>query len=131
MAEGIVRELWDALYEVVGEDLRVVTRYDGVEYETTMREDVRDQYTAGEDREIVDDTVVKQIGLRETESAFETGDLEAVVRVFEDAWVAAVPDDVDAKAGVIVSVGRGRAATMDDVDACIRTVRDRTAGRDD
>lgn len=125
MVEAPARAVWEDLSDLVGEDLRVVTRYDGMDYDTVMREDVREQYAAHEDRAIIDDTVVKQIGLANTEGAFKTGRLEAVVRVFEDAWVASIPDRIGAKSGIIVSVDRDGAATMDDVDRCVRRVRDR------
>lgn len=128
MVEGAVEAVWDDLYGVVGEDLRVVTRYEGVDYETRMREDVREQYTTREDRVVVDDTVIKQIDLQDTEGAFKTGRLEAVVRVFEDAWVASVPDDVGRKSGYVVSVERGGEASMDDLEACLPRIRDREPG---
>jgi len=120
------RAVWDDLFAVLGEDLRAVTRYDGMDYDTVMREGIREQYTVDEDRAIVDDTIVKQLGLGNTEGAFKTGRLEAVVRVFEDAWVVSIPDRIGAKSGFIVSVERGGAATMDDVDECVGRVRERT-----
>lgn len=124
MVDASAQAVWDDLATVLGEDLRVVTRYDGMDYDTVMREEIREQYSANEDRAIIDDTIVKQLGFRNTEGAFKTGRLEAVVRVFEDAWVASIPDRIGAKSGFIVSVERGGAATMDDVDECIRRVRE-------
>jgi hypothetical protein len=38
-----------------------------------MREDVRERYTADEGRAIVDDTIVRQLGLFDTERRFEAG----------------------------------------------------------
>jgi hypothetical protein len=70
---SIVDRVWTDLHERVGDDLRVVTRYETREFETRMREDVRERYTADEGRAIVDDTIVRQLGLFDTERRFEAG----------------------------------------------------------
>jgi hypothetical protein len=128
MAESLVTRIWDDVTERVGDDLRVVTRYGPQEFETRMRDDVRAAYTDDEDREIVDDTIVKQLGLDDTETAFRTGRLHGVVRVFDDAWVLSWTDDLPKKSGVIVSIQRdGAAATMDDLDWCVRYLDDEIA----
>jgi hypothetical protein len=83
-------------------------------------EDLRDQYTRREDRAIVDDTVVRQLGLFDTERRFEAGELEANVHVFEEAWIIAWPDDLPSKSGLIVSTERdGDVATVGDVEWCL------------
>ena len=118
---SIVDRVWAGLHERVGDDLRVVTRYEMMEFETRMREDVRERYTADEDRAIVDDTIVRQLGLFDTERRFEAGRLEANVSVFEQAWVIAWPDHLPGKSGVIVSIQRdGDVATIQDVEGCLR-----------
>lgn len=115
--ESIVERVWADLRERVGEDLRVVTRYESLEFETRMRTDVRERYTEREDRAIVDDTIVRQLGLSDTQRRFHAGELEANVHVFERAWVLAWPDHLPGKSGLIVSVQRdGDAATVADVE---------------
>jgi hypothetical protein len=112
--------VWADLHERVGDDLRAVTRYESREFETRMREDVRERYTDDEDRAIVDDVIVRQLGLLDTERRFDAGRLEANVNVFEHAWVIAWPDGLPSKSGFIVSIQRGGdATTIEDVEACI------------
>jgi len=117
---SVVDRVWTDLRERVDEDLRVVTRYEAREFETRMREDVRERYTDREDRAIVDDTIVRQLGLFDTQRRFDAGELEANLNVFERAWVIAWPDDLPSKSGFIVSIQRdGDAATLADVEACL------------
>lgn len=121
--------IWDDVTERVGDDLRVVTRYGPQEFETRMRDDVRAAYTDAEDRTVVDDTIINQLGLRGTEAAFRTGRLHGVVRVFDDAWILSWTDALPKKSGVIVSIQRNAGATMDDVDWCVRYLDDEIAPR--
>jgi hypothetical protein len=98
-----------------------VTRYETRAFETRMREDVRERYTDDEDRAIVDDVIVRQLGLLDTERRFDAGRLEATVDVLERAWVIAWPDGLPSKSGFIVSVQRdGDVATVEDVEWCIQ-----------
>ena len=119
MSRELVDDLWAALSEVVGPDLRVVTWHDGRTFETKMREDVREGYTPLDDQAVVDDIVGWQLRLPGVEDRHDSGELEAIVRVFDDAWVVAWPYSYADRSGVIVSIERGGTATMDDVDACI------------
>lgn len=122
MAEtgSLVDEIWDAVSDRVGEDLRVVTRYDGSEFATRMREDVRETYSSTEDQQIVDTTVVSQLAHQEIERAHKSGDLHGVVRIFDEAWVLSWPDSIPGKSGVIVSIQRdGATASFDDVEWCL------------
>lgn len=117
---SIVDRVWTDLHERVGGDLRAVTRYDTREFETRMREDVRERYSESEDRAIVDDTIVRQLGLFDTERRFDAGRLEANLNVFERAWVLAWPDHLPSKSGLIVSIQRdGERATIQDVENCL------------
>jgi hypothetical protein len=118
--EAIVDLVWTALHERFGEDLRVVTRYESREFETRMREDVRARYTAEEDRRIVDDVIVRQLGLFDTERRFDAGRLDATVHVFEQAWVIAWPHDLPSKSGFVVSIQRdGDVASVEDTEWCL------------
>ncbi|PGF14643.1 hypothetical protein CP556_20640 [Natrinema sp. CBA1119] len=121
MTGSLVAGIWDDLFEQVGDDLRVVTRYKPTEFDTKMRDDVRAKYTCEEDRIVVDDTIVKQLGLDDTEEAFKTGDLHALVRVFDDAWILSWTDDLPKKSGLMISIQRdGATASMDDLEWCIQ-----------
>jgi hypothetical protein len=71
-----------------------------------MREDVRGRYTDSDDQRIVDETVVQQLSSPNIEDAVDVGRLEAVVNVFEDAYVVRVPTPPRPKAGYIVSLDR-------------------------
>ena len=115
----VVEDVWAAMRDRVGEDLRVVTRYEGSGFETRMREDVREQYTFDDDREVVDQTILRQLSLDDLESAFDLGSLESQVWVFERAWVVTWPDCLPGKSGLLVSVERGGEATLADVGAAI------------
>lgn len=114
-------EVWNTVYEGVGEDLRVVTRYTASDFQTRMRDDVRKQYTSREDRAVVDDTIVKQLGLTDAESAFKAGKIQAFIRVFDDAYILSWPDGLPKKSGFIISVDRnGASATLADLEECIQ-----------
>lgn len=118
MAPGVVDRVWAEVSERVGDDLRVVTRYDGGRFDTRMRDDVRRLYTAAEDQRVVDDTVVDQLRVRDVAERFRAGPLRAHVLVFEEAWILAWPSG--SKSGVIVSLQRdGGTATAADVEWCI------------
>ncbi|RQH01281.1 hypothetical protein [Natrarchaeobius oligotrophus] len=115
------RTIWDTIYERVGEDLRAVIRYEPTNSESVMRDDVRSQYEPDGTRAIVDQTIVSQLNDRRQESAFDVGRLNAVVRVFEDAWIVSCPETVARKSGVLVSIDRnGDAASVTDLEWCIR-----------
>lgn len=117
--------LWDAVEERVEEDLRVVTIFRGNEFETRMRADIRAKYTPAEDRDVVDDTVLTQLNLDRTEGAYKTGDLHAIVRVFDEAWILSWAEEFPTKSGVIVSIQRdGSIADMTDVEWCVDYLND-------
>jgi hypothetical protein len=120
MSRELVEELWTALSDVVGSDLRVVTWHDGRAFETKMRDDVRARYSSLDDQAVVDDIVGWQLRLPGSEDRHDSGALEAIVRVFEDAWVVAWPHSYAERSGVVISIERGNDASMDDVDTCIQ-----------
>lgn len=123
--------VWEALHERFGDDLRAVTRYEGTDFETKMREDVRARYTDRQDQRIVDETIVSQLGMGSSVAAFEAGDLQSLVRVFDEAWVLTWPDAWDQKSGFIVSVQRdGEGGALGDADACLDILRDGFASLD-
>lgn len=129
MSPDLVDTVWDAVVGRVGDDLRVVTRYEAGDFETRMREDVRAAYTTSEDRVVVDETIIDQLSRPRTERAFRAGVLRAVVRVFDDAWILSWPSPTDPKAGVIVSIQRDGAATMGDVEWCLDYLDEEIAPR--
>lgn len=103
-------DVWNDLRERYGADLRVVIRYHPAEFETHMRDDIREQYTETELQSIVDDAIVDQLNLERTASSIKTGELHGVVRIFDSAWVLVWPDDLSAKSGFIVSLQRDRSS---------------------
>ncbi|WP_372912221.1 hypothetical protein [Salinigranum sp.] len=130
MDDALVDHIWEAVSDRVGSDLRVVTCYEASTFETRMRPDVREAYSPSEDRVVVNDTIVNQLRLPETEDVFKAGPLRSLVRVFEDAWVLSWRDGGSTKSGVIVSVERdGETATMDDLDWLTRYLSSEVAPR--
>jgi hypothetical protein len=125
----VVHDIWESMHDRVGEDLRVVTRYEGSDFQTLMREDVREQYDLDEDWEIVDQTILRQLSLDDVEAAFDAGKLQAQVWVFARAWVLTWPDRLPGKSGVIVSIERGGDATVEDVDAALEFLESKVARR--
>ena len=120
MSADLVDRVWNGLYELLDEDLRAVSRYTSRDFETRMRDDVREVVTPDELREAVDDTIIDQLNLATTESVFKAGELQANLRVFEDAWVVAWPDGLDRHSGFIVSIQRDGEASAAAVDRTIR-----------
>lgn len=120
MTEPLVETIWDAVSERVGDELRGVTRYNGLDFEMKLRADVRASYSNAEDRELVDEAVLSQLNLGGTEDAFKTGDLQSVIHIFEEAWVLQWPDNLTTKSGILISIQRdGTAASMADIEWCI------------
>lgn len=112
MNEPTAENLWDELHDQFGDRLRVVTRYDGATFKTVMREDLRAEYSSGDDQAIVDQTIVGQLNLTDMEEVFNAGALAAVVRIFETAYVISYPESLNGKAGVIVSLQRDNNSTQ-------------------
>jgi hypothetical protein len=106
MADVTAREVWNALHDRFDADVRGVARYDGAEFETVLREDVRRQYSSVDRQEIVDGLLVGQISTSELASLFEIGSLAATVRVFESAYVISSTDALDRRSGILVSLDR-------------------------
>lgn len=124
MSNSLVERIWTDVSDRVGDDLRVVTRYKGPEFETRMRDDVRSQYTPDEDQTIVDDTIIQQLSLERAENSFKAGSLNGLVRLFDEAWVLSWPDSLQTKSGVIVSIQRHSTASLDDLDWCAQYLND-------
>ncbi|MFB6205890.1 MAG: hypothetical protein ABEJ05_05105 [Haloglomus sp.] len=124
MSSTLVDDVWKRVQARVGDDLRVVTRYEATDFETRMRDDVRDQYTTTEDHAIVTDTILKQLGSIETESAFKAGELHALIRVFDDAYVLSWGDKRPRKSGFIISVDRTDRKRIRDLDWCIEMLNE-------
>lgn len=124
MTGGQLESVWDTVTDRVGTDLRAVVRYGPTETDSKIRRDVRRQYTTDELRDLVDRTIVEQLGYRRNQEAVEAGDLTAVVRVFEEAWIVSCPDPTDRKCGVLLSIDRdGDQTTMADLEWCLEYVR--------
>jgi hypothetical protein len=115
----LVEGLWRALSALVGPELRVVTWYEGRSFETRMRDDVRQQYSALDDQAVVDDIVGWQLRFPGSVDRHNSGELDALVRVFEDAWVVIWPLSYANRSGIVVSIERGDDVSMAVVDDCI------------
>lgn len=120
MPADLVDRVWEGLYEQMSGDLRGVVRYTSRGFEARLRDDIRERVTSEELREAVDDTIVDQLSLADTESVFRAGELQANLRVFEDAWVVAWPDGLDTHSGFIVSIERDGEDSAAAVDRTIR-----------
>ncbi|MFP8951912.1 hypothetical protein ACLI4Z_02900 [Natrialbaceae archaeon A-arb3/5] len=119
------RAVWNAVYDRIEDDLRVVIRYGPKDATSVMRDDVRATYSSTESQAVVDQTIVSQLSYSRHEETFKAGELDAVVRVFENAWIVAYPDAPDRKSGVLVSIERDSdRASMSDVEWCIRYLED-------
>ncbi|MFB6220527.1 MAG: hypothetical protein ABEH90_03725 [Halolamina sp.] len=125
MSERLIDRIWDAFHERLGDDLRGVDLYSGERLESRLRDDVRQLYSPAEDREAADDTIVKQLGLARTESAFKVGELRSLIRVFDEAYVLSWTHELEEKSGVMVSVERpGETVTLADLEWCLEYLDD-------
>ena len=116
-----LNEVWDQIYDQVGEDLRVVVQYEATSTESIFRDDVKEKYDQKERQHIIDDTIVQQLNITDQEEEFHAGELESLVRVFESAWVLTWRKPSDIKAGFLISIQRdGYVATMSDLEYCIQ-----------
>ncbi|MFB6201896.1 MAG: hypothetical protein ABEI98_07780 [Halorhabdus sp.] len=111
--EELAERVWRDLDDRFGDDLRAVVRYRNLEYAAEMRPDVPEDYEDVPDAAIVDDTIVDQLRARDTETMVQAGDLDAIVKVFDDAWFLAWPDGLPAKSGFIVSLARSGGGARD------------------
>jgi hypothetical protein len=116
------RAVWKTLEGRVGDRLRAVIRYDGFEYESVTRADVRERYTDDDALHLVNDIVVNQLTLADSEDLFDAGRYRAFIRVFDDAWIVTLPDDPPAKTGYVVSFDREEGASSVDIDAHVRAL---------
>lgn len=119
--------VWDDLTSVLGDDLRAVARYDRTNYETKLRDDIRAQYSEHADRSIVDDAILNQMILQDNRPGLKVGELESIVRVYEDSWFIVWPDSFSRKSGFIVSIQRGSQATMADVESVLEYLEEEVA----
>lgn len=119
--------IYDALSDRLGCDLRGVVRYDGRTVDSALRSDVRAEYTDAEIREFVDETIVRQLQRPRAEQVLKLGAIEAVVRVYEQAWVVRIPVGRSRKHGCLVSVERAGDVTLAALEAVIATVEAETA----
>ncbi|WP_335998991.1 hypothetical protein [Halorientalis halophila] len=119
--EALANDVWDELYERVQHDLRAVVRFTPTDYDGQLRSDVAETYDSDERERIIDETIIRQLGLTGEESDMKVGELSAFVRQFDRAWVISWREPDDVKSGFFVSIQRdGYDATMADVEYCIQ-----------
>lgn len=108
-------DVWNALHDRFGDDLRAVIRYDGEDMESLKRDDVRERSTPLDDREIVDGIIIRHLNFADNAPRFRAGSLDAIVRVFEDAHVISRPDSLARKSGFVVSIDRDCSVPVEQV----------------
>lgn len=106
MASPAAETLWDVVHEELGEDLRGVCRYEGIDAEFILRDDIRSQYSESERRSVVDTAITNQISAPTIVRALKAGALDATVHVLEDAWVLVYSDVLPGKSGYLISADR-------------------------
>jgi hypothetical protein len=129
MSDRLVDVMWEDVSERVGNDLRGIIRYQALDYEARVRDDVKRLYSEADERNVVDDTIITQLRYPSVESSYRAGTLLAQMRVFEVAWILSWADESSTKSGVIVSIQRnGECATFEDVEWCIQYLDETVAG---
>ncbi|MFB6165822.1 MAG: hypothetical protein ABEJ31_11745 [Haloarculaceae archaeon] len=116
---SLCSDVWEALHDDYDDHVRSVTCYHPADFETRYREDLGEMYTTGELQSIVDDVIVQQLGYERTDTELKTGDLHAIVQVYDDSWLVLWPDQLDGKSGFMISLQRGESGidptVLDDV----------------
>jgi hypothetical protein len=116
-------ELWEKIFEQIGSDLRGGIEYNGVEYESVLREDLQKQYSDSEIQRIVNESIVLQLGVSDRPSGLKTGELNAFMRMYEQAWILSCPHPNKRKGGILVSIDQDReTATLPDIEQCMETL---------
>lgn len=130
MSSPPVEELWDLVHAEIGEDLRGVCRYEGIDANFVLRDDIRAAYSEGESRSVVDNAITNQISTPRVVRALKAGDLDATVHVLEEAWVLVYPDVLPGKSGYLVSADRqGSDDAMQQAGNCIELLSAETPPR--
>jgi len=113
-------QLWEEIQEYLGSDLRAVVKYNGIEYDCSLREGLKEQYSESEIQRIVNETIVLQLGVSDRPSSLKTGELNALMRVYEEAWILSCPHQKKRKGGIMVWIDQDRkATTLPEVEQCM------------
>ncbi|WP_251344520.1 hypothetical protein [Haloplanus halophilus] len=118
-----VDEVWDHLVSQYGDALRAVTKFRNGEFETRMRDDVRNLYTDREDQRVVDEITLGQLHSQRLENEFKCGQLTGTVHIFGEAFVAVQTDPTARKTGYLVTFDRRGDVTIADLDDCFEYLR--------
>lgn len=124
MGRHDARTVWDSIEDRFGETPRAVIRYDGLDYDAITRPDVRERYSDEDAIRLVNDVVVNQLILSDSEELYETGRYRASIRVFDEAWIITKPDDAAAKTGYVVSLDRSEYDSPVDIGDCVQYVEE-------
>ena len=120
MTSPAVAELWEIVHDELGENLRGVCRFEGIDAEFILRDDIQAQYSETESRSVVDNAIVNQLSTPNIVRALKAGELDATVHVLEEAWVLVYPDVLPGKSGVLVSADRSASDDgMEQAGACL------------
>lgn len=121
MPDEAVDTIWNGVSERFGSDLRGIIRYESTRFETKMRGDIDDSYVKSDFQDIVDKTIVDQLMQKQRDESFRAGQLNGVIRVFDEAIILAWDDGLDSKSGVMISIDRnGNHSSIDDLEWAIR-----------
>jgi hypothetical protein len=117
-----VDQLVTFLRDRVGENLRSVVYYDGEEYDVAyLQEDVREQYSADEMEEVVEDLGFEALTKPMQEELYVHGSLNCTVKCFEDAIEMNFP--FSEREGVAVSLsGEAFVTQQTFIGKCMETV---------
>ena len=124
MRDGMADTIWAVLTERFGDDVRIVTYYDGDIYEIRIRNDLQEQYSTANKRAIVRNVMEEKLDVIEQESIFDVGEFGCNVRVFEDAYV--LHSQFDDRRGTIISMEReANLPTISTIERAVDQARSR------
>lgn len=104
MLEAAADWLWDELRDEVGDRIRIVTVYEGVELTSRVRDDVlyRDEVA----RKIIDENIVDGYSEQRLEEKMGVGSLDGVIRYYRDIYAVNWARSETPQVGILVSIDR-------------------------
>lgn len=106
MDQGTVDAIWEDLQGTLGDSLRGVTMYEGIDQTSRLREDIRERYSEEISRKLADESVVDQFSEVRLSKAIEAGPLEVVVRFYPEFFLIAWSPEDEHEKGVLVAYDR-------------------------
>lgn len=106
MDEGAVEDIWEDLHAVVGDSLRGITMYEGIDQVSRLREDIRERFSEDVSRRMADENLVDQFSEERLQEAIHAGPLTAVVRLYEELVLIAWSPEGEHHRGVLAAYDR-------------------------